>query len=579
MRKIWIYLQVAVLSSAVLWGGQVFSAALPLYPGQSETFPFAPAAGQVDSTAISKDDSGIVAWASGFTDMRYGDSVSASFQTPVKALGPATGDVFDAVSLGRGGKITLTFTNPIRNGAGCDFAVFENSFSDTFLELAWVEVSSDGIHFVRFPNISYTASVTGSVDPTFIFGYASKYRLGFGTPFDLEQLQLAFDAADNDLDSFSPAYKQALEANFPHLDLGNIRYVRLVDIVGDGSAFDSEGIVIYEPYPTSGSAGLDLEAVAVLNQVEPSGEMQSISFSEIGNQRFATGSVQLSATASSGLTVSYEVLDGPAIVEGNILSFTGLGQVVVSALQMGDETYAPAIAVAQSFSVADEFQHIYFEPLANQLTNSSANLNVFTSSGLVPTIDIVSGPFDSNAGFPPNQVLYTGSTTGTLLLRASQVGGTLEGVTYAPADDVLLTVEVVSPGAPNAPLSFATWQLGHGISGAMADDSDLNGVGDFEEYVAGTDPNVPKERPVYTLEPVPDGEGFILDFIVSRLAPVRVGVEASGDLSDSSGWSELVPEIEEVSVLEDNSNLRKIRLRLPSDESGLRFWRLNLKVN
>ena len=45
----------------------------------------------------------------------------------------------------------------------------------------------------------------------------------------------------------------------------NIRWVRVVDVVGDGSCTDSFGNVIYDPYPTIGSGGFDLEAVGVIN--------------------------------------------------------------------------------------------------------------------------------------------------------------------------------------------------------------------------------------------------------------------------------------------------------------------------
>jgi hypothetical protein len=64
------------------------------------------------------------------------------------AIGPAN---LDIVSLGDSGVATLTFSSPIANGLGPDFVVFENGFLDpandsfAFLELAFVEVSSDGV--------------------------------------------------------------------------------------------------------------------------------------------------------------------------------------------------------------------------------------------------------------------------------------------------------------------------------------------------------------------------------------------------------------------------------------------------
>lgn len=219
--------------------------------GLAQAGPFAPAAGQPGSTALSKDDAAFVGWASGWQDYLPGAEVDAQFQTPDKATGVAVGDSFDIVSLGRGGSITMTFDTPISNGPGADFAVFENSFNETFLELAWVEVSSDGANFSRFPGVSLTpgpVSAFGSVDPTDIDGFAGKFKQGFGTPFDLDSL--AVDAT---------------------LDLANINFVRIVDIVGDGNVFDNASAAqggphpVYDPYPTIQSAGFDLDAVGVIN--------------------------------------------------------------------------------------------------------------------------------------------------------------------------------------------------------------------------------------------------------------------------------------------------------------------------
>ena len=213
--------------------------------------PFAPAAGSAGSTAIDKDDAGFVQWATGFRDYLPGGNVDDQWKTPSKALGKAVGDSFDVVTLGDGGRITLTFGGRITNGVGADFAVFENSFSDTFLELARVEVSSDGTNFVRFKAISLTANPIngfGSVDPTNIEGFAGKYRQGFGTPFDLGVLN-----------------------GTPGLDVNNVRYVRIVDVIGNGSAFDDYPgefggpFPVYDPYPQVGSAGFDLDAVGVIH--------------------------------------------------------------------------------------------------------------------------------------------------------------------------------------------------------------------------------------------------------------------------------------------------------------------------
>ena len=209
--------------------------------------PYAPAAGVAGSTAIHMDDTSFLSWATGWENYLVGTNADATWQTPEKAIGKAVGTSYDIVSLGRGGEITMTFGSSIFDGVGDDFAVFENSFNDTFLELGYVEVSSDGINFFRFDNDSLTPGPVGgfgAVDPTNITGLASKYRQGYGTPFDLADL-----------------------AGTTGLDIYDIGYVKIVDIIGDGTYLDTSGDIIYEPYPTVGSAGFDLDAIGVINAV------------------------------------------------------------------------------------------------------------------------------------------------------------------------------------------------------------------------------------------------------------------------------------------------------------------------
>lgn len=216
---------------------------------------FPPAAGLPGSTAIHRDSGDYIDWAKTCEVVRglewAADSAGpkASFGEPGAALGPSNGSV---VSLGDGGYALLSFDPPIANGPGFDFAVFENAFSDTYLELAFVEVSSDGERFVRFPSESLTDTLNqvgtfGLLNPTQIHNLAGKYRIFWGTPFDLEELS----------DSHG-------------LDLNQIRYVRIVDVVGSISdSFaqrDANGRKINDPYPTAfESGGFDLDAVGVIH--------------------------------------------------------------------------------------------------------------------------------------------------------------------------------------------------------------------------------------------------------------------------------------------------------------------------
>ncbi len=220
---------------------------------------YAPPAGQVGTTAIAKDSSVIVSWATAVTDFNrgYQDIANpsgglATFGDSTEALGVAEGTSADVVSLGDGGNITLSFNYPIKNGVGADFVVFENSFSDTFLELAFVEVSTDGVKFVRFPAVSLTPETEiggfGSIDATKIYNLAGKYKQGYGTPFDLDDL----------VDSTG-------------IDVNEINYVRLVDVVGTTNplyaTYDSQGHIVIDPYATPfSSSGFDLDAIGVINE-------------------------------------------------------------------------------------------------------------------------------------------------------------------------------------------------------------------------------------------------------------------------------------------------------------------------
>lgn len=167
------------------------------------------------------------------------------------------------VSLGDGGSATLLFNGNIYNGPGADFAVFENGFAiagDTtfLLELAFVEVSSDGNRFIRFPALSLADTMVqkdnfSGTDPRQVINLAGKYSYGYGTPFDLDQLK----------DSTG-------------IDVNKISHIRIVDVVGSLSnqyaRRDVAGHKINDPWPTPfPSSGFDLDAVGAIHLAQPNG--------------------------------------------------------------------------------------------------------------------------------------------------------------------------------------------------------------------------------------------------------------------------------------------------------------------
>ena len=200
--------------------------------------------GTEGSKAISKEDASIVAWAKG---VEFDRTSEVTYGKPYDAIGMADTTNLVCVSLGNGGTAVATFDRPIVNKDGFDFAVFENAFDSTFMELAFVEVSSDGVNYFRFPSKSSATEDKTTQTTSHYYNLAGKYSYKYGVGFDLSELE------DNAL-----------------LDKNNVRFVRLVDVQG-GVDKDSQGNIIYEydEHSFLHASGFDLSGIAVINGGEP----------------------------------------------------------------------------------------------------------------------------------------------------------------------------------------------------------------------------------------------------------------------------------------------------------------------
>ncbi len=219
---------------------------------------YAPQAGIKGTTAIHKDSAIISRF------MNYGLVNDPGFllergwrNLADTGLGKVTVGTIDSflnaepgtyiLSLGDKGSVTLPLISPIVNGFGPDFVVFENGFTfgkdSFFLELAFVEVSTDGKKYYRFPAVSKTDTSNqigpfGSLKAHEIHNLAGKYVAPFGVPFDLEDLK-------DSLNSFA------------------VTHIKLVDVGGsiqdEFCSRDVLGNKINDPFPTPfPSSGFDL---------------------------------------------------------------------------------------------------------------------------------------------------------------------------------------------------------------------------------------------------------------------------------------------------------------------------------
>lgn len=195
---------------------------------------------------------------------------SGSFDTQKILGGPLGaglgGGSLDVLTLGEGGTVTLGFDLVLHDGPGADFTVFENGFvfspqGDVFAELAFVEVSSDGVAFARFP--TRYAPPLGGGNPM-----GTSAGLTGGAPV-IANVATAPESPFDPVTSGGEAFDLADLAGDPtvvsgDVDLAAIRFVRLVDVApGDVDSFGT-------PIPSSVNA--DIDAVAVLNHTtEPAG--------------------------------------------------------------------------------------------------------------------------------------------------------------------------------------------------------------------------------------------------------------------------------------------------------------------
>lgn len=243
--------------SKLYFFGLVFNIFISSFILRSQSF--SPAPGVNGSIAIKKDSPLIQAWANGielkrgFLNITKPSLGLVSFGVEANAISDSEINSNEVVSFGDSGVAIVTFNRPIENGIGADFVVFENGFNDGFIELAFVEVSSDGTHFFRFPAIS-EAPVISQIGPfdysdcRYFYNLAGNFRIGYGTPFDLEEMK-----------------------GYDGLDINRITHVKLIDVIGSidpkiGSK-DKYGTCINDLFPTEfPSGGFDLDAVGVIHQ-------------------------------------------------------------------------------------------------------------------------------------------------------------------------------------------------------------------------------------------------------------------------------------------------------------------------
>jgi hypothetical protein len=140
---------------------------------------------------------------------------------------------------------------------------------------------------------------------------------------------------------------------------------------------------------------------------------QTITFGALSQQKAGDAPFPLTATTDSGLPVSFSA-SGPAILSGNILALAGWGTVTVTASQPGNNTYAAAANVTQSFLVVPPdntianpqllgngfFQMAFYGTVSSNYTlQASTNLTNWSSLFTFPCTNSPIMVVDTNATY------------------------------------------------------------------------------------------------------------------------------------------------------------------------------------
>lgn len=147
---------------------------------------------------------------------------------------------------------------------------------------------------------------------------------------------------------------------------------------------------------------------------------QTITFGALGGKTFGDADFSVSATVSSGLTVTFTA-SGDCTVSGTTVHLTGAGSCTITAHQAGDATWYAAPDVSQSFAIAKGNQTIAFtstSPALRVLGGPTYTPTATASSGLPVAITLDGA--STGCSLAGGVVSFSGA--GTCVIDANQAG-------------------------------------------------------------------------------------------------------------------------------------------------------------
>jgi hypothetical protein len=229
---------------------------------------------------------------------------------------------------------------------------------------------------------------------------------------------------------------------------------------------------------------------------------QSLSFAAPATPiNYGAASIMLTATATSGLAVTFKVVSGSAVLSGSTLTIKGAGTVVVAADQAGNANYRPAVEVSHGIVV-------------NQVAVAAVGLTAAPNPVLVQTAVTFTVAVSSPISTPSGSVVFMDG--------ASPLG-----------------TSVLTDGA--AALTVSTLAAGqHSITAAYSGDADftpmnspavVESVQDFQVTSGGVPGSSQTIQPggtaTYTLPFQPEGGSTFPDAVSFHASGLPVGAVAT----------------------------------------------------
>jgi len=193
-------------------------------------------------------------------------------------------------------------------------------------------------------------------------------------------------------------------------------------------------------------------APQVAQSFSVNGEPQTITFPNPGTQAIGAAVPALTATATSGLAVTFNsATTSICAVSGATVTLVSAGTCTIDANQAGNSTYAAAPQVAQSFSVNGEAQTITFtNPGAQTIGTAVPALTATATSGLTVSFTSATTSVCTVSGTAVTLV-----STGTCTIDANQAGNSTyaaapqiaQSFTVNPAPLTAQTITFTNPGA------------------------------------------------------------------------------------------------------------------------------------